>query len=169
MALCLSECMGAALVFGRKSLVLIPALQKLLEITAHFAGIKNHSNDVEAFCVLVLCEAGMVATVDWSCCFPDVYKTVAQYLSIHTALVSCACAHSLDLYATGFEKVPDPLDVAQREVNLMHSLGLVSDFELVWHHAKLDQERAEVTRERSFLYERTTANAMPQLGEHFVT
>jgi hypothetical protein len=133
----------------------------LFEITAHFAGIIAHGDEVEAFHALVSREAGMVATVDWSHRFPDIYKTVAQYLSFHTALVSCARAHVLDLHATGFPNVSDPLDDAQHEVSLMHSLGLVSNFELVWHLAKLDQERAEVLRERSFLRELA---ATPQLG-----
>ena len=39
----------------------------------------------------------------------------------------------------------------------MHSLGLVSNFELVWHLAKPDQEHAEVLRECSFLRERAVA------------
>jgi hypothetical protein len=86
----------------------------------------------------------MVATVDWLRRFPNVYKTVAQYLLFHTTLVSRAHAHVLNLHATGFPDVSDPLDDAQREVSLMRSLGLVSDFELVWHLAKLDQERAKV-------------------------
>jgi hypothetical protein len=133
----------------------------LLEITAHFAGVIAHGDEVEAFHALVSREAGMVATVDWSRRFPDVYKTVAQYLSFHTALVSRARAHVLDLHATGFPNVSDPLDDAQHEVSLMHSLGLVSNFELVWHLAKLNQEHAEVLRERSFLRELATT---PQLG-----
>jgi hypothetical protein len=139
----------------------------LLGITAHFAGVISHNDEVEVFRALVSREAGMFATIDWARRFPDVYDTVAQYLSFHTALVSRARAHSLDLHATGFSNVAEPLDDAQREVSIMHSLGLVSDFELVWHLAKLDQERAEVLRERSFLRERAAVTAAPQLGARF--
>jgi hypothetical protein len=133
----------------------------LLEITTHFAGVIAHSDEVKAFRALVSREAGMVATVDWSRRFPNLYKTVAQYLLFHTMLVSHAHAHVLDLHATGFPNITDLLHNAQREVSLMHSLGLVSDFELVWHLAKLDQEHAKVLQERSFLHELA---AMPQLG-----
>ena len=135
----------------------------MVQITAHFAGVALHSDDVEAFHEQVTREAGVAATVDWSRRFPDMYASFAEHLALHTALVSCAQAHALDLYATGFENVPDPLDDAQREVSIMHALGLVTDFELVWHHAKFDQDHTEVARERGLLRERLDTE-MPQLG-----
>ena len=104
----------------------------------------------------------MFATADWARRHPEIYSLVAEYLGFHTALVSRARAYVLDLHATGFHEVPDPLDDAQREISTMHSLGLVSDGELVWHLAKLDQERTEVARERNLLRERLVPSL--QLG-----
>ena len=104
----------------------------------------------------------MFATADWARCHLKIYSLVAEYLGFHTALVSRARAYVLDLHATGFHEVPDPLDDAQREISTMHSLGLVSDVELVWHLTKLDQERTEVACERNLLHKRLVP--LPQLG-----
>ena len=136
-----------------------------MEITAHFAGTAQHGETVDVFHEQVSCEASMVATVDWSCHFPDMYACVAKHLALHTALVSRAQAHVLNLYVTGFENIPDPLDDTQHEVHIMHALSLVTDFELVWHIAKFEQERSEVAREHHLLCECAAAKA-PQLGTH---
>ena len=130
-----------------------------MENTAHFAGTTQHGETIDVFHEQVSHEAGMVATVDWSCCFPDVYACITEHLALHTALVSRTQAHILDLYVTGFENVPDPLDDAQHEVRIMHALGLVTNFKLVWHIAKFEQEHSKVARECA------TAEA-PQLGMH---
>ena len=45
----------------------------------------------------------------------------------------------------------------------MHALSLVTNFELVWHHAKFDQDRTEVARERGLLRKRLDTET-PQLG-----
>lgn len=136
-----------------------------MEITARFAGITQHGETVDAFHKQVSHEAGMVTTVDWSHCFPDMYVCIAKHLVLHTALISCAQAHILDLYATGFKNVPDPLDDAQHEVCIMHALGLVTNFELVWHIAKFEQEHSKVARERRLLHEHATTE-VPQLSMH---
>jgi hypothetical protein len=141
------------------------ASQSVVVITAQFAGVASHNNDIMAFREQVSCEAGVIATVDWGRRFPEVYATVAEHLAFHTALISRTQAYALDLYATGYENVPDPLDEAQHEVSTMHTLGLVTDFELVWHLAKFDQECNEIAREHRLLHERMAAHAEPQLGK----
>ena len=90
---------------------------------AHFAGVALHGDDVEVFHKQVTHKASIIATVNWSHCFPDVYASVAEHLALHTMLVSHAQAHALDLYATGFKKFPNPLDDVQRKVSIMHALG----------------------------------------------
>ena len=137
--------------------------QKLVQITAHFAGVKSHDSTIDAFRDLVTHEASMFATADWARRHPEIYSLVAEYLVFHTALISRAHAYVFHLHATGFHEVPDPLDDAQREISTMHSLGLVSGVELVWHLAKLDQEQTEVARERNLLRERLVPS--PQLGK----
>lgn len=137
--------------------------QKLVQITAHFAGVKSHDSAVDAFRNLVTHEASMFATADWARPHPKIYSLVAEYLVFHTTLISRTCVYVLDLHVTGFREVPDPLDNVQREISTMHSLGLVSDIELVWHLAKLDQERTEVARERNLLHKRLVPS--PQLGK----
>jgi hypothetical protein len=109
------------------------ASQHLLAITVHFAGVTSHSDAVAAFHKQVSSEASMIATVDWGHRFPDVCATVAEQLAIHTAIVSRTQAYAVILSLAGYKDVPNPLDEAQYEVNKMHSLGLVTDFELVWH------------------------------------
>jgi hypothetical protein len=47
----------------------------------------------------------------------------------------------------------------------MHALGLVTDFELIWHLAKFDQECNEIARERCLLREHMAAHTEPQLGK----
>jgi hypothetical protein len=143
-------------------------LQHLVAMTAHFAGVTSHSEAVAVFHDQVSSEASLIATVDWGRRFPDVCATVAEQLAVHTAIVSRAQAYAVILYSAGFEDVPDPLDEAQYEVNKMHSLGLVTDFELVWHLAKFDQERNEIARERRLLRERTAVHIVPQLGKCLV-
>jgi hypothetical protein len=140
-------------------------LQSIVVITAQFAGITLHSDDVAAFCKQVSHEAGVIATVDWGHHFPEVYVTVAEHLAFHTMLVSHAQAYALDLYVTGYENIPDPLDEAQHEVSTMHALGLVTDFELVWHLAKFDQEHNEIARECHLLHECMAVHTEPQLGK----
>jgi hypothetical protein len=73
------------------------------------------------------------------------------------------------MYATGYKNIPNPLDEAQHEVSTMHALSLVTDFELVWHLAKFDQERNEIARERCLLREHMAAHAEPQLGKCGIT
>jgi hypothetical protein len=124
-----------------------------------------HNDNITAFHKQVSREAGVITTVDWGRCFPEVYVTVAEHLAFHTALVSRAQAYALDLYATGYENVPNPLDKAQHEVSTMHTLGLVTNFELVWHLAKFDQERNEIARECCLHRERMAVHAEPQLGK----
>jgi hypothetical protein len=145
------------------------ALQHLVAMTAHFAGVTSHSDAVAAFHDQVSSEASLIATVDWGRRFPDVCATVAEQLAVHTAIVSRAQAYAVILYSAGFEDVPDPLDEAQYEVNKMHSLGLVTDFKLVWHLAKFDQEHNEIARECRLLRERTAVHVAPQLGKCLVT
>jgi hypothetical protein len=139
--------------------------QSVVVITAQFAGIASHNDDITAFCEQVSHEAGVIATVDWGRRFPEVYATVAEHLAFHTTLISCTQAYALDLYATGYENIPDPLDKAQHEVSTMHALSLVTDFELIWHLAKFDQEHNEIAREHRLLRERMAAHAEPQLGK----
>jgi hypothetical protein len=141
------------------------ALQHLVAMTAHFAGVTSHSDAVAAFHDQVSSEASLIATVDWGRHFPNVCATVAEQLAIHTVIVSHTQAYAVILYSAGFEDVPDPLDEAQYEVNKMHSLGLVTNFELVWHLAKFDQERNEIAREHCLLRERTAVHIALQLGK----
>jgi hypothetical protein len=135
----------------------------------HFAGVTSHSNAVTAFHKQVSSEASMIATVDWGHHFPDVCATVAEQLAVHTAIVSRAQAYAVILYSAGYEDVPDPLDKAQYEVNKMHSHGLVTNFELVWHLAKFDQECNEIARELRLLCEHTAVHVTLQLGKCLVT
>jgi hypothetical protein len=144
------------------------ALQHLVAMTVHFAGVTLHSDAVAVFHDQVSSEASLIATVDWGHRFPDVCVTVAEQLAVHTVIVSRAQAYAVILYSAGFEDVPDPLDEAQYEVNKMHSLGLVTDFELVWHLAKFDQEHNEIARERRLLCEHTAVHVVPQLGKCLV-
>jgi hypothetical protein len=144
------------------------ALQHLVAMTAHFAGVTLHSDAIAAFHDQVSSEASMIATIDWGHHFPDVCVTVAEQLAIHTAIVSRAQAYAMILYSASFKDVPDPLDKAQYEVNKMHSLSLVTDFELVWHLAKFNQERNEIARERRLLCKCTAVHIVPQLGKCLV-
>jgi hypothetical protein len=141
------------------------ASQSVVVITAQFAGIALHNDDITAFREQVSREAGVITTVNWGRCFPEVYATVAEHLAFHTALISRTQAYALDLYATGYKNIPNPLDEAQHEVSTMHALGLVTNFELVWHLAKFDQEHNEIARERRLLRECMAAHAKPQLGK----
>jgi hypothetical protein len=139
--------------------------QSVVVITAQFAGVTSHSDNIAAFCKQVSRKAGVIATVNWGCRFPEVYVMVAEHLAFHTALISCAQAYALDLYVTGYENIPNPLDKAQHEVSTMHTLGLVTDFELIWHLTKFDQERNEIAREHCLLRECMAAHTEPQLGK----
>jgi hypothetical protein len=140
-------------------------LQHLVAMTAHFTGMTLHSDAVAVFHDQVSSKARVIATVDWGHRFPDVCVTVAEQLAVHTAIVSCAQAYAVILYSAGFKDVPDPLNEAQYKVNKMHSLGLVTDFELVWHLTKFDQEYNEIARERCLLCEHTAVHVMLQLGK----
>jgi hypothetical protein len=140
-------------------------LQSVVVITAQFTGVTSHNDDITAFRKQVSREAGVLATVNWGCCFLEVYATVAEHLAFHTVLVSRTQAYALDLYATGYENIPDPFDKAQHKVSTMHALGLVTNFELVWHLAKFDQEHNEIAREHHLLCERMAAHAKLQLGK----
>jgi hypothetical protein len=71
--------------------------QSVVVITAQFAGISSHNDDVTVFCEQVSCKAGVLTTVDWGRRFPEVYATVAEHLAFHTTLVSCTQAYALDL------------------------------------------------------------------------
>jgi hypothetical protein len=104
------------------------ALQHLVAMTVHFAGMTLHSNAVAAFHKQVSNEASVIATVDWGHCFPDVCVTVAEQLAVHTTIVSRAQAYAMILHLAGYKDVPDLLNEAQYKVNKMHSLGLVTDF-----------------------------------------
>jgi hypothetical protein len=73
-------------------------LQSIVVITAQFAGVTSHNDDVAAFCKQVSHEAGVLATVDWGRRFPEVYAMVAEHLAFHTVLISCTQAYALDLY-----------------------------------------------------------------------
>jgi hypothetical protein len=95
--------------------------QSVVVITAQFAGIASHNDNIMAFRKQVSREAGVITTVNWGRCFPEVYATVAEHLAFHTALVSRAQAYALDLYATGYKNIPNPLDEAQHEVSTMHA------------------------------------------------
>jgi hypothetical protein len=127
--------------------------QSIVAITAQFAGITSHSDNIAVFHEQVSCKAGVIATINWGHCFPEVYATVAKHLAFHTTLISRAQTYALDLYTTGYENIPNPLNEAQHEVSTMHTLGLVTNFELIWHLAKFDQEHNEIARECHLLHE----------------
>jgi hypothetical protein len=144
-------------------------LQHLVALTAHFAGVTLHSDAVAAFHEQVSSKASMITTVDWGHRFPDVCVTVAEQLAVHTVIVSRAQAYAVILYSAGYKDIPDPLDEAQYKVNKMHSHGLVTDFELVWHLAKFNQEHNEIAREHCLLCECTAVHVVLQLGKCLVT
>jgi hypothetical protein len=144
------------------------ALQHLVAMTVHFAGVTLNSNAVAVFHDQVSSEVSLIVTVDWGRCFPDVCATVAEQLAVHTVIASRAQAYAVILYLAGFEDVPGPLDEAQYEVNKMHSLSLVTDFELVWHLAKFDQEHNEIAREHRLLCKHMAVHVAPQLGKCLV-
>jgi hypothetical protein len=143
--------------------------QSVVVITAPFTGVTSHSNDITAFHEQVSCEAGVITTVNWGRRFLEVYAMVAKHLAFHTTLVSCAQAYALDLYATGYKNIPNPLDKAQHKVSTMHTLGLVTDFELIWHLTKFDQECNEIAREHCLLCERMAVHTEPQLVKCGIT
>jgi hypothetical protein len=90
---------------------------------------------------------------------------VAKQLLLHTMLVSCTQAHALGLDAAGYEDIPDLLNAAQHKVSTMHSVGLVTDFELVWHLIKFEQVHNEIAREHCLLHKQTTVHVKLQLGK----
>lgn len=59
---------------------------KLVQITAHFAGVKTHDDTIDAFRDLVTREASVFATADWARRHPEIYSLVAEYLVFHTAV-----------------------------------------------------------------------------------
>jgi hypothetical protein len=144
------------------------ALQHLVAITVHFTSVPLHSDAVAVFHEQVSSKASMITTVNWGHHFPDVCATVAEQLAVHTMIISRAQAYAMMLYSAGYKDVPDLLNEAQYEVNKMHSHGLVTNFELVWHLAKFDQEHNEIAREHCLLCKHMAVHVVLQLGKCLV-
>jgi hypothetical protein len=125
----------------------------VLEIAKRFAGVRVHGDAVEEFRLQVSREAGPLATLDWVERFSGLYVNGIACLTLYSEAMNRAWATALNLYTVGAHNIPDPYLQAKQDLEVMHTLDLVSDTDLAWGLEKLRIDQADTERERQLLFE----------------
>jgi hypothetical protein len=125
----------------------------VLEIAKRFAGVRVHGDAVEEFCLQVSHEASPLATLDWVEHFSGLYVDGIARLTLYSKAKNQAWATALNLYAVGAHNILDPYLQAEQDLEVMHTLDLVSDTDLAWGLEKLRIDQADTERERQLLFE----------------